>query len=293
MDSNKSCGAAGFRLINADGSFAKECKRSIPDLKSAVFRVLGLDVLFPKNKLIGKRYLGWLPENEINQVPVISGAAMFWRTSLLKEMNGFDKDFFMYGEDDDLCFRITNTKYHISYVPITSILHFKGESDRFVTIKSLSKMNRGLLFFFEKHFGERYSKVSLSLIYIAYYLKVFTMYLALSFKRFTDKNSVKKHTFLILSKSENSIIERSLSKKNYSSITVPPLNESSEYSDCIMKFNRELKGKIKVVFDIDSISLGSAFSIMNNLKDKGIDFHFFDRGGNKVIGKSSVIELDL
>lgn len=171
MESNPECGAAGCKILSPDGEFARECRRSIPDVRSAIFRVLSLDSLFPQSKLFGKRYLGWLSESESTQVPVISGSCMFWRTSLLKELGGFDEDFFMYGEDDDLCYRVQETPYHIDYVSETSIIHYKGESAKKGDLKHIRIFNKGLYTFFEKHYSYKYSIFSKTLIYIATWLK--------------------------------------------------------------------------------------------------------------------------
>lgn len=171
MEENPKCGAAGCKILNPNGGFARECRRSVPDLRSAIFRMFSLDTLFPKSRLFGKRYLGWLSESEPAEVPVISGSCMFWRTSLLKKLGGFDEDFFMYGEDDDLCYRVQDTDYHIDYVPETSIIHYKGESARKGDLKHIRIFNKGLYQFFEKHYSYKYSLFSKMVIYLATWLK--------------------------------------------------------------------------------------------------------------------------
>ena len=293
MDENENCGAAGFRLINADGTFARESKRTVPDLKSAIFRVLGLDSAFPKNRILGSRYLGWLPELEVNKVPVISGAAMFWRTALLKELNGFDEDFFMYGEDDDLCFRVKDTRFHISYVPTSPILHFKGESEREESFKHLKKTNEGLLLFFKKHFKKRYSQFTMGLISLAYYVRVLILYISKSFKK-SKKREVKIMSSLILiSKDENHSLFEMAKQKSISISIVSPAEHLEILAESVIESQAEFKGKAKVVFDINSVSFSKSFELMDVLKDKKMDFHFLNNDEDKIIGKASIIELNL
>ena len=118
------------KILNPDGSYAPESKRSVPTIWAALTKLLGLHSIFPKSRLFGQYYLSWLSEDQQAKVPVLSGSFMFWRTELLQQLEGFDERFFMYGEDIDLCYRVQQTNYHIDYVPTTSIIHYKGESTK-------------------------------------------------------------------------------------------------------------------------------------------------------------------
>ncbi|MEX0845714.1 MAG: glycosyltransferase [Balneolaceae bacterium] len=183
MEEHPECGAAGCKILNPEGSFARECRRSVPDLKSAIFRVLALDVFFPKSKFFGKRYLGWLPESENARVPVISGSCMFWRTSLLKQLGGFDEDFFMYCEDDDLCYRVQQTEYSVDYVAETSIIHYKGESTKKGDLRYIRIFNKALYQFFEKHYSTQYSLLFRIFIYFAIWMKIILSFMTTGFKK--------------------------------------------------------------------------------------------------------------
>ena len=102
MKQNPECGAAGCKILNPDGSFAPESKRSVPTIWAALTKLLGLHSIFPKSRLFGQYYLTWLSENQQVEINVLSGSFMFWRTELLQQMGGFDERFFMYGEDIEL-----------------------------------------------------------------------------------------------------------------------------------------------------------------------------------------------
>lgn len=291
MDHNTTIGAAGFKMLNPDGTFARECKRSVPNLRSAVFRVLGLDTIFFTNKYFGERYLGWLPENEIAEVPVISGAGMFWRTSLIKELNGFDESFFMYGEDDDICFRVQDTDYNIQYFPKAVLVHFKGESEVSVSIKSLKKVNSGLLQFFRKHFHDKYSKLSHSLISIAFYFRILFIYIHnLLFDKESSSSKIN-NPFLVLGdlKTKSCFDEANIINNDFKCMHI----DVSQTQDVFKKIKENLvetKG-CSIIFDVKVVPYSSAFEIMEHFKDQKISFRFLLRGDKKIIGKSHVINI--
>ena len=171
MIKHPKCGAAGCKILNPDGTFAPESRRSVPTIWSSFSRVLGLNSLFPKSKLFNQYNMSWMDEDQQVEVPVLSGSFMFWRTKVLKELGGFDERFFMYGEDIDLCYRIEETGYSIHYVPETSIIHYKGESTRKGDLKYIWIFNKALYQFFEKHYSSKYSFLFKILIYSAIWLK--------------------------------------------------------------------------------------------------------------------------
>ena len=86
MKQNPKCGAAGCKILNPDGSFAPESKRSVPTIWAALTKLLGLHSIFPKSRLFGQYYLTWLSENQQAEINVLSGSFMFWRTELLQQM---------------------------------------------------------------------------------------------------------------------------------------------------------------------------------------------------------------
>lgn len=182
MEKNAKCGAAGCKLLNPDGTFAPESKRSVPTVWSAICTVLGLHYIFPKSQIFAPRYLGWIDEDSISEVPVISGACMFWRTDLLKELGGFDERFFMYAEDDDLCFRTSKTAYRIDYVPKTSIIHYKGESATKGDLRHIRIFSKALYQFFEKHYGAKYKLFFKSFIISAIWFRAILSWLTYNIK---------------------------------------------------------------------------------------------------------------
>ena len=123
-------GAVTSKLILANGKLDSACRRSFPTPGVAIPRILGLSKLFPKSKALARYNLTYLDENETYEVDAICGAFMFMPTNVIKDVNYFDEDYFMYGEDLDLCFQIKKIGYKIYYYPEVTTIHFKGESTR-------------------------------------------------------------------------------------------------------------------------------------------------------------------
>lgn len=171
MKDHPDCGAAGVKILNPDGTYAPESKRSVPTIWSSFCKMFSLHEMFPKKRIFNQYYMNWLEEDEINKVPVLSGSCMFWRTSLLKELGGFDERFFMYGEDIDLCYRVQDTKFHIDYVPETSIIHYKGESTKKGDLRYNWIFNKALYQFYDKHYSTKYSLFFKGFIYVAIWIK--------------------------------------------------------------------------------------------------------------------------
>jgi len=153
LENNPSVGLAGCKLLNADGSFQLPCRRGFPTPWVSFCKVFGLQTLFPNSSLFAQYNQTFKSENETYSVDAVSGAFMVVRTSILKDVKGFDPDFFMYGEDLDLCFRIQKMGWDIAYVHTTSTIHFKGESTKRSTINENKHFYKAMEIFATKHFA--------------------------------------------------------------------------------------------------------------------------------------------
>lgn len=135
-------GIIGCKLINGIGGFLPESKRNIPYIKAAFKKLLGN----PKDY-----YANHLNEYETGKVDVLVGAFMFMKREVYNQVNGFDEDYFMYGEDIDLSYKVLKSGYKNYYFGETTVIHFKGEStlrDKFYARRFYGAMQ----VFYSKHF---------------------------------------------------------------------------------------------------------------------------------------------
>lgn len=130
LQTTPAAGAAGVRMINGNGQFLPESKRSYPSLMASLFKLSGLATRFPNSGILNRYALGNLQEDGVHVVQVLAGAFLLSRRSLLHQLEGFDEAFFMYGEDIDLSYRLQCCGYTNFYLGNNTIVHFKGESTK-------------------------------------------------------------------------------------------------------------------------------------------------------------------
>jgi len=128
LDEHQEAGAVDVKMIDGNGNFLPESKRAFPSAMASFFKLSGMAALFSHSSIFNKYGLGNLNENEVHEVDVLSGAFFLSRKETLKQLNGFDEDFFMYGEDIDLSYRTQRAGYKNFYLGNNVIIHFKGES---------------------------------------------------------------------------------------------------------------------------------------------------------------------
>ncbi len=151
MDEHPEAGTVGCRILNEDGSLQWACRRSFPTIVSAVSKTIGLAAMFPKSKTLASYNMTFADPDEMIEVDAISGSFFCIRRDVYEKLNGFDEDYFMYGEDLDLCFRTKKMGLHNYYTPVTNILHFKGQSCRTRRWGSYVDFYKAMLIFVKKH----------------------------------------------------------------------------------------------------------------------------------------------
>lgn len=150
-------GAAGCKILNADGTMQSACRRSFPTPMVALPKLLGLSRLFPKSKLFGKYNLTYLDPDQVAEVDAISGSFVMLRREVYLKVGGLDETFFMYGEDLDYFYRVKEAGWKIYYVPDTKIIHYKGESTKLASFDNFIAFYKAMDIFVKKHFSRGYS----------------------------------------------------------------------------------------------------------------------------------------
>jgi len=108
MDRNPAVGLAGLRILNPDGTLQPSVSYRYP----------------------GQRHCREELRDLPGRIACVLGAAMIARTDVVRRLGGFDEDFFLYGEDQDLCLRIRREGCEIGYVKEAVAVHIGAQSER-------------------------------------------------------------------------------------------------------------------------------------------------------------------
>ena len=150
---NPKVGAVSPRLRRPDGSLDLASRRGFPTPRAAFYRVTLLSRLFPKSSRFNRYNVGYMPESEVHEIDSGTAACLMVRRSAIDQVGAFDPDFFMYGEDLDLCFRLKLAGWKIFYVPAAVATHIKGASSRQATSAMLREFHRAMWIFHRKHYA--------------------------------------------------------------------------------------------------------------------------------------------
>ena len=128
LEKNPEYGIVSGRLLNSDGTLQTSCVQSLP---TPINQALDCDFLrkvFPASRLWGTG-VAFASKAPI-EVEAVSGACMLLRTEVFRGFGGFRDDYFMYGEDMDLCYRVRAQGHKVMFVPDAEIVHHGGGSSR-------------------------------------------------------------------------------------------------------------------------------------------------------------------
>ncbi len=173
MEEHPDAGSLGVKMVDGRGRFLPESKRALPTPWVAFSKIFGLSKLFPRSRFFSRYHLGYLDKEKTHRVEVLSGAFMFIRREVLDKTGIMDEDFFMYGEDIDLSYRILKAGYHNYYYPEPNIIHYKGESTKKGSLNYVLTFYNAMIIFANKHFSPKMAQGYAVLIRMAIYFRAF------------------------------------------------------------------------------------------------------------------------
>ncbi len=161
MEKNPDAGISSPKVEKSDGFLDIASHRGFPTpLASFLYFFLKNDRLY---------HLTDRDMSKTHEVDAVVGAFMFIRKSVLEKVGYFDEDYFLYGEDLDLCFRAKKAGFKVMYLPEVKIMHIKGVSsgikkhsqenssaDRNTKNKSLDYFYSTMKIFYKKHYAKKY-----------------------------------------------------------------------------------------------------------------------------------------
>lgn len=146
MDNNLLCGGITPEILFEDGS-KQATYGNFPTIKYFLLNALGIFHLLPLKYRLSHA-LGLAVNFTIPQeVPHILGVCMYLRKSIVKEVGGFDEDYFLYFEETDLCYRVRQRGFSFWVLPQISVLHLLSKSSSSSLFKTKNLLMSRMLYF--------------------------------------------------------------------------------------------------------------------------------------------------
>lgn len=179
LDQNKNIGVLTVKVVLPTGKIDPASHRGFPTLWRSSSYFFKLEKLFGRipllNRLFGGYHLTYLDLKKIHEIDSSSGAFYLCRTELIKKLKGFDEDYFMYGEDLDLSYRIKKLGYQVVYYPFFRVTHLKYASglnkDGEERKKTKEYFYESMKIFYKKHYQNKYPEIVNRLVYFIIGLK--------------------------------------------------------------------------------------------------------------------------
>jgi hypothetical protein len=156
-DQHPEAGVVGPKVLNADGTLQKSCRRGDSRPWAAFSYIIGLSRLFPRSKFFGGYHLNHLDEDEINPVDGVAGSCMLMRRSVAEQLDFLDERYFAYQEDADYCYRVRQAGSQVYYYPPAKVTHFGGRGGtRVQPYRSIYAWHRSYWLYYHKNFAKDY-----------------------------------------------------------------------------------------------------------------------------------------
>ena len=251
-ESKKNLGILGCQLIDGRGKFLPESKRQLPTPMIAFQKLIG------NSK---KYYTNRLNQNEIGKTDILVGAFMLMKQSVYHEVNGFDEDYFMYGEDIDLSYKVIKARYTNYYFGQTTIIHFKGEST--LKDKTYAKQFYGAMeIFYRKHF--RRNPLSSFLVKIG-------LKLALKVRIVENPEPIPSTNAVLVS--------HDISKQ---------LKEKFGDAIVLVKEMKNIQGQTQIIFDTDYVNYKAIIEFMTlHANTNGNTYRLWLKSSNFILGSDN------
>lgn len=160
-------GVLTVKVVLVNGEIDPASHRGFPTIWRSLCYYAGLEKVFGKipllNNFFGGYHLTSRSLSKDHEIDSPTGAFYLSRKDILDKLKGFDEDFFMYGEDLDLSYRVKDLGYKVLYVPTYTVTHLKYQSgikstDQGTKKKTQSYFYEAMKIFYNKHYASNTPK---------------------------------------------------------------------------------------------------------------------------------------
>lgn len=164
LESDLTVGVVGARLMYGDGRLQYSIGRPLGPVRlilgwSGVRLPPPIGSLFERQNERPSTY-----DMAHMSVPWVSGAFMLVRRAAWMDVGGMTPDYFMYMEDVDLCRKMTEKGYRISYTPKVQAVHLEGGGKPWIGQRALVATAESYRIYLHRYYGKAISGITLSAI---------------------------------------------------------------------------------------------------------------------------------
>lgn len=165
LKSNIKAAGLTIKLLLPNGKIDPASHRGFPTPYNALTYFLGLEQITAPipglNRIFGGYHLLYRGLNSVHEIDSPTAAFFLLKKKILDHLGGFDPDYFFYGEDLDLSFRIKKLGYSLWYYPHYQAVHLKYQSGKKSTNEQARRVSQKyfyqtMLIFYEKHYSNVY-----------------------------------------------------------------------------------------------------------------------------------------
>jgi len=195
LDNNPEIGAVTPKTLLFNGKIDPDCHRGFPTPWASITYFLGLEKFFPRSRLFGQYHKFYLDLDCVHEIDSGAGAFVFVRKSAFEQIGGWDENYFFYGEDLDLFFRLKQAGWKIMFYPTVMAYHLKGASSglrkesahvtkasRDIKLKVAKESIRAMEIFYKKFYRDKYNFLVTMIVILGIKIKGFFRYLYYYFR---------------------------------------------------------------------------------------------------------------
>lgn len=182
FNKNKNIGGLTVRVEFLNGAIDPASHRGFPTIWNSLCYFLKFEKIAQYIPFLKKYFGGYhlinLDFNTIHEIDSPSGAFFLIKKYVWNKTHGFDPEYFMYGEDLDLSYKIKQLGYKILYYPKYSIIHLKHQSGLKTKNTSIQKVTKkhfyiSMKIFYRKHYAQNHLTIINKIIYFLIDLKTY------------------------------------------------------------------------------------------------------------------------
>lgn len=149
--------AVGCRLVSPDGTIQDSC-RGFPDPSGVFFEYMRISRAFPESKVFGRYRMTWFDYKHVAEVDQPMGSCLLLSRKALDEVDMFDKEFPIFFNDVDWCYRAKRLGWKVYFTPDAEVIHHGGAATAQVSRAMKRESHRSLWRFYRKHYRKRISR---------------------------------------------------------------------------------------------------------------------------------------